>query len=141
MRRLAGKGWVFGIKLRPGAFSALSSIPAAYLRGRVIPLGEFLGDDGDQLARVIGRYRLHEAAARLKSDAPPSLGDLAASLGYADQSHFARDFRSVVGRTPRDFAREGQEEPSMEHRDQDPIESDRIFLVGARSTVRGRAFR
>lgn len=52
---------------------------------------------------VIRRYRLHEAAERLKSKSPPPLADLAASLGYADQAHFARDFRSVVGHTPGAF--------------------------------------
>jgi AraC-like DNA-binding protein len=53
---------------------------------------------------VIRRYRLHEAAERLKADSPPPLADLAASLGYADQAHFARDFKRVVGQTPRAFA-------------------------------------
>lgn len=49
---------------------------------------------------VIRRYRLHEAAEQLRSKSPPPLAALAASLGYADQAHFTRDFKSVVGRTP-----------------------------------------
>jgi AraC-like DNA-binding protein len=49
---------------------------------------------------VIRRYRMHEAAAQLRSKTPPPLAELAASLGYADQAHFTRDFKSVVGRTP-----------------------------------------
>lgn len=53
---------------------------------------------------VIRRYRLLEAAEQLKAKSPPSLADLAASLGYADQAHFARDFKGVVGRTPGSFA-------------------------------------
>lgn len=53
---------------------------------------------------VILRYRLHEAAERLKSSRPPSLAELATELGYADQAHFARDFSKWIGRTPRDFA-------------------------------------
>jgi AraC-like DNA-binding protein len=52
---------------------------------------------------VIRRYRLHEAAQRLKAESPPALADLAASLGYADQAHFARDFKQVVGQTPGAF--------------------------------------
>lgn len=52
---------------------------------------------------VLSRYRLHEAAERLKSSSPPSLATLAAELHYADQAHFARDFRSVIGRTPGAF--------------------------------------
>jgi AraC-like DNA-binding protein len=52
---------------------------------------------------VIRRYRLHEAAERLKGPRPPALAELASSLGYADQAHFAREFKQVTGRTPRSF--------------------------------------
>jgi AraC-like DNA-binding protein len=52
---------------------------------------------------VIRRYRLHEAAEQLRGPTPPALAELAAALGYADQAHFAREFKQVVGRTPRDF--------------------------------------
>ena len=54
---------------------------------------------------VIQRYRLHEAAIQLRAPHPPSLAALAASLGYADQAHFSRDFKRTVGQTPRAFAR------------------------------------
>jgi AraC-like DNA-binding protein len=52
---------------------------------------------------VIRRYRLIEAAERLKSDAPPPLAELAASLGYSDQAHFTRDFTAAIGRAPMRF--------------------------------------
>jgi AraC-like DNA-binding protein len=52
---------------------------------------------------VLQRYRLHEAVEQLKGPNPPALAALAASLGYADQAHFARDFKLVVGRTARAF--------------------------------------
>jgi AraC-like DNA-binding protein len=52
---------------------------------------------------VLQRYRLHEAAMQLTGPDPPSLAALAASLGYADQAHFCRDFKQVVGQTPRVF--------------------------------------
>ncbi|MBX7195630.1 MAG: helix-turn-helix domain-containing protein [Sandaracinaceae bacterium] len=55
---------------------------------------------------VLRRYRLHEAAERLKASPEIGLAQLAAELGYADQAHFARDFAAVVGRTPSAFARE-----------------------------------
>ena len=51
---------------------------------------------------VIQRYRLQEAAQQLRA-APIALARLAADLGYADQAHFARDFRRVIGRPPGDF--------------------------------------
>jgi AraC-like DNA-binding protein len=49
---------------------------------------------------LIQRHRLQEAAAVLRSGDAPSLADLAAELGYADQAHFGREFKAVVGATP-----------------------------------------
>lgn len=54
---------------------------------------------------VIQRYRLLEAAAQLRAARPPKLAALAAALGYADQAHFQREFRNVIGRTPGSFER------------------------------------
>ncbi|WP_438444881.1 AraC family transcriptional regulator [Gorillibacterium sp. sgz5001074] len=54
---------------------------------------------------VIRRYRLLEVADRLVQGAPPSWPDLAADLGYYDQSHFIRDFKSMVGHTPEEYIR------------------------------------
>lgn len=54
---------------------------------------------------VIRRYRLIEAAEQLKTKHPPALAELADALGYADQSHFARDFKKVVGEAPGAFIR------------------------------------
>ncbi len=52
---------------------------------------------------VIRRVRLQEAAAHLERG-ETSLGELAATLGYTDQAHFARDFKAVVGLPPGAFA-------------------------------------
>ncbi|MFF1633410.1 helix-turn-helix domain-containing protein [Leifsonia sp. NPDC058248] len=49
---------------------------------------------------LIQRYRLQEAAAALRSGDAPSLAALAADLGYSDQAHFGREFKTVIGQTP-----------------------------------------
>jgi len=53
---------------------------------------------------VIRRYRVHEACERVRSGAPASWPALAQELGYFDQAHFIRDFKSQVGRTPAEYA-------------------------------------
>jgi AraC-like DNA-binding protein len=52
---------------------------------------------------VIQRYRLHEAAEQL-ARAPASQAALALELGYADQAHFVKDFKAVVGTSPAAYA-------------------------------------
>jgi AraC-like DNA-binding protein len=54
---------------------------------------------------VIQRYRLHEAAARLAAGGEMDWADIALELGYADQAHFIRDFRKLVGRSPADYVK------------------------------------
>ncbi|WP_374970852.1 helix-turn-helix domain-containing protein [Terrabacter sp. BE26] len=52
---------------------------------------------------LIRRRRLQEAADRLR-DTDAELAGIAVDLGYADQAHFTRDFRTVTGLTPGEFA-------------------------------------
>jgi AraC-like DNA-binding protein len=60
---------------------------------------------------VLARYRLQDAAATIDEAAAVGeaaavdLAGLAASLGWFDQAHFSREFRSVVGMTPSDYLR------------------------------------
>lgn len=52
---------------------------------------------------VIQRRRLQEASDLLRSGSG-SLAQVAADLGYADQAHLSRDWQSVTGLTPGEFA-------------------------------------
>ncbi len=54
---------------------------------------------------IIQRYRLHEAAERIATEASIDWPGLALDLGYADQAHFIRDFRRLVGQSPAEYAR------------------------------------
>ncbi|SED76875.1 AraC-type DNA-binding protein [Amycolatopsis tolypomycina] len=50
-------------------------------------------------------YRLNDAAQRLVTEGDPDYAGLAVRLGYSDQSHFIRDFRTVTGQSPAEYAR------------------------------------
>jgi AraC-like DNA-binding protein len=60
---------------------------------------------GVGLKWVINRYRMHEALEQLHSGVSVNWADLALELGYFDQSHFIRDFRALIGRSPVQYAR------------------------------------
>ena len=53
---------------------------------------------------MIRLYRIKEAAARIEEGDVVDWADLAGQLGYADQPHFINDFRSLVGRSPGEYA-------------------------------------
>lgn len=55
--------------------------------------------------QVIRRFRLQEVALRVEAGEAPDLAWVAMELGYADQAHLARDFRSATGLTLRGFER------------------------------------
>ena len=54
---------------------------------------------------VIRRFRLHEAAFRLAGAETFDLARFAQELGYFDQAHFARDFKTMVGQPPSQYRR------------------------------------
>ncbi|MFT3832076.1 MAG: helix-turn-helix domain-containing protein [Micropruina sp.] len=59
---------------------------------------------------LVRRHRMHDAVAALDAGATEGLADLAARLGWYDQSQFARDFVRLVGVSPgayRDRSRTG----------------------------------
>ena len=49
---------------------------------------------------MIGRYRLQEAAQRLREDPSLTVAHVAAELDYADHAHLTADFRQVLGFSP-----------------------------------------
>ena len=51
--RLEGKGWVFGVKFRPGAFRPYFGRSVASLRDRSVPIDEVFGTKGAALARKV----------------------------------------------------------------------------------------
>lgn len=53
---------------------------------------------------VIKRYRLHEAAEQINDGDISSFSQLSQSLGYYDQAHFINDFKSIIGKTPTEYA-------------------------------------
>jgi len=55
---------------------------------------------------VIRRYRLGEAARRLREDPALTVARVAADLGYTDQAHLAHDFQNVLGLAPSAYRRE-----------------------------------
>ena len=52
---------------------------------------------------TIRRYRLQEAAERLAAAESVDWPALALDLGYADQAHFIRDFKRMIGRAPAEY--------------------------------------
>lgn len=54
---------------------------------------------------VIQRYRLNDAADHLLTRPATDAARVAVEYGYFDQSHFIKDFKETVGKTPSRFAR------------------------------------
>jgi AraC-like DNA-binding protein len=53
---------------------------------------------------VLQRYRLHEAAERIAEGRDGDWAATALELGYADQAHFIRDFKALIGTSPAQYA-------------------------------------
>lgn len=55
---------------------------------------------------IIKRFRLQEAAERAEREEVIQWTELAEKLGYFDQAHFIKDFKSVVGQSPSDYRKQ-----------------------------------
>ncbi|MFF2088164.1 DUF6597 domain-containing transcriptional factor [Nocardia sp. NPDC058176] len=53
---------------------------------------------------VVRRYRLHEITERMAAGIEIDWAALAVGLGYADQAHLSRDFRTIFGEPPTSYA-------------------------------------
>jgi AraC-like DNA-binding protein len=60
---------------------------------------------GQTLGEYLNGLRVRFACERLASGEPIYLADLAIHAGFADQSHFCRVFKAMVGSTPDEFRR------------------------------------
>jgi len=54
---------------------------------------------------VIQRYRLQDAADQLIKNQATDCTDMALRLGYFDLAHFIKDFKTIVGLSPAEYAR------------------------------------
>ena len=54
---------------------------------------------------VIQRYRLHEAVVEIERGHPVDWKRLSLDLGYFDQAHFIKYFKTLVGRSPNEYVR------------------------------------
>jgi len=61
---------------------------------------EFTAEYGLPPKTMAGILRFERSVAMLKRPDRPSLGDIAAACGYADQAHMNRDWQRIVGRSP-----------------------------------------
>ncbi|MFD0620687.1 DUF6597 domain-containing transcriptional factor [Paenibacillus sp. GCM10027629] len=55
---------------------------------------------------VIQLYRLQNAAETIEHQPRIDWSELSTELGYYDQSHFIKDFRTIIGKTPDEYVRE-----------------------------------
>lgn len=60
---------------------------------------------------IIRRYRLQEAAQRLRDDPSVTIAQVATDLGYADHAHLSSDFRHVLGLTPSSYRHDPNHTP------------------------------
>ncbi|MCV2885043.1 helix-turn-helix domain-containing protein [Aestuariibacter sp. AA17] len=89
------------IKLNPNILDvqALSQVSNVSIRQIQRLFARYIGISPKWLIR---KYRLHRALEHLDISST-DLTNLALNLGYADQSHFTRDFKQIIGHPPKKY--------------------------------------
>ncbi|MDF2718032.1 MAG: AraC family transcriptional regulator [Paenibacillus sp.] len=59
---------------------------------------------------VIQRYRLHDAAEQMERGEVTDWPQLSLDLGYYDQAHFIKDFKTIIGRSPEEYVKGSKRE-------------------------------
>jgi AraC-like DNA-binding protein len=54
---------------------------------------------------IIQRHRLHEVVEKMADGDIPDWSRLALDLGYYDQAHLIKDFKSIVGKSPENYTK------------------------------------
>jgi len=54
---------------------------------------------------VIQRYRMHEVAEKIESGEARDWLELSLDMGYYDQAHFIKDFKTIMGQSPEEYLR------------------------------------
>jgi len=52
---------------------------------------------------VINRFRMHDALTSVEANESIDWAMLAIKLGYYDQAHFIKDFKGLIGKTPKNY--------------------------------------
>ena len=117
------------VKLSPGAREAAETVESIARDPGITRVAQLCADTGlttRSVQRVFAEhvgvppkwairiYRLNDAAQRLVTEGQPDYAGLAVRLGYSDQSHFIRDFRTVTGQSPAEYARTARAAPERE---------------------------
>ncbi|MBI2427571.1 MAG: AraC family transcriptional regulator [Ignavibacteriales bacterium] len=58
---------------------------------------------------IIKRYRMHEAVEQMNEGGVVNWVQLALDLGYYDQAHFIKDFRTLIGKSPGEYVKSAAE--------------------------------
>ncbi|GKU77899.1 AraC family transcriptional regulator [Paenibacillus sp. L3-i20] len=65
---------------------------------------------------VIQLYRLQNAAETLDKGLTTDWTELSLELGYYDQSHFIKDFKSIIGKTPEEYVAQISYRTDVKHK-------------------------